>query len=417
MKTFFARLGRETGYNIYSFPLGLASFVLMVVMIAAGGPLAIVWVGLALLVGALYTARGFAVVERASLPMILGEPNPAVHYKPIDPDHGPIRRFFHPFTVPQYYLDVLHGLLAFPLGLAQFVVTVVAWSFTLANLAFPLWWAIVRRIDDTGEIGTFGQFVGIDSFLWNSVLHVSIGLACALLLPFVMRGAALGRAHVSRAVLTGLGTLQEQVDDLSDRRDAAQTAESEALRRIERDIHDGPQQQLLSLGMDLNRTRALMDSDPDAARDSLDEAIVNARGAIDNLRAVSRGIAPPILADRGLKSALEALAGRSAIPVDLDVDAVRRYPKQAETTVYFVVAEALSNAFKHSRADEVVVTVHDTGGSLAVRISDNGVGGAVVTPGHGLAGLHERLRSVGGQISLDSPDGGPTVITADVPCG
>ena len=153
------------------------------------------------------------------------------------------------------------------------------------------------------------------------------------------------------------------------------------------------------------------------ARDALADAIIQTQEALDELRALSRGIAPPILADRGLGEALTALAARSAIPVELDADRLDRRPDAAvETAAYFVVAEALTNVAKHSQAGHCAIRLRHGDGTLRVWVTDDGVGGAALAKGHGLRGLDDRLQAAGGRLGVTSPRGGPTTITAELPC-
>lgn len=171
--------------------------------------------------------------------------------------------------------------------------------------------------------------------------------------------------------------------------------------------------------MDLGRAREAMDRDPDRARAALDTAYQQARDTIDELRALSRGIAPPLLVDRGLGPAIEELLARSDLPVDLRLDphAARGLPPHLETAVYFVVAEALTNVVKHSRAGRVEVVVGRVvdDGRVVAQITDDGVGGAHPGKGSGLAGLRQRVVGLGGTLELTSPAGGPTVVRMEVP--
>ncbi len=197
---------------------------------------------------------------------------------------------------------------------------------------------------------------------------------------------------------------------------AAVSAEATALRRLERDIHDGPQQRLVRLAVDLGRAKQQLDADPDAARRTVDEAIAQTREALDELRTLSRGIAPPILTDRGLAAAAAALAARATVPVSLDIPELPRLPAVTEQTSYFTIAEALINIAKHSAASQALVSVHRYGDRLSVTVTDNGQGGAHVAKGHGLAGLSDRLHAAGGELWVSSPPGGPTSIRAELPC-
>ena len=237
----------------------------------------------------------------------------------------------------------------------------------------------------------------------------------------VVRGCGLLAAGFSRVLLIGLAEMRQTITVLTEQKAAAVSAEATALRRLERDIHDGPQQRLIRLAMDLGRARQQLDTDPDSLAHSLDEAIGQTRETLDELRALSRGIAPPVLADRGLPSALAALAGRCTVPVELAVDPQLGTPQgrldpAVENTAYFSVAEALTNVAKHSGAASCRVTVANGPDSLGIEIVDDGDGGAHVAKGHGLAGLSDRVRATGGTLTVTSPDGGPTEIRVEVPC-
>ena len=251
-------------------------------------------------------------------------------------------------------------------------------------------------------------------------LYTAVGIFFLGTLPIVIRLFAAMCAQFSRALLSGVAEMQQQVTELSEQRDSAVSAEATALRRLERDIHDGPQQRLVRLAMDLGRARQQLDTDPAAARLILDDALGQTRETLDELRALSRGIAPPILTDRGLAAALAALAARGVIPVNLSVDPkLGRLPAIVESTAYFVVAEALTNVAKHSRASTcaVAVAVGQVGARLQVAVVDDGQGGAHLAKGHGLAGLADRVRAAGGTLGVVSPAGGPTEIRAELPCG
>jgi signal transduction histidine kinase len=187
--------------------------------------------------------------------------------------------------------------------------------------------------------------------------------------------------------------------------------------RIERDLHDGVQPRLVSVGMTLGLAQQKIDSDPEAARALIAEAHTSTKAAITELRQLARGIHTSVLDDRGLDAALSALAARSPVAVVLDVRITQRCSRQAEAAVYFVIAETLTNAAKHSRAAECRVVVRQReGGVLWARIEDNGVGGATIVPGGGLDGLSNRVLGVGGTFRLDSPVGGPTSVEVSVPC-
>ncbi|HEX6855496.1 MAG TPA: histidine kinase [Streptosporangiaceae bacterium] len=197
----------------------------------------------------------------------------------------------------------------------------------------------------------------------------------------------------------------------------AVTADAAALRRLERDIHDGPQQRLVRLAMDLGRAQHNLASRPEAAQAALADAIAQTQETLDELRALSRGIAPPVLADRGLPAALAALAARSTIPAETDAGPLgQRLDPAVETAAYFVIAEALANAAKHSHARRCAIGLRHGHRTLRVWLTDDGVGGAALVKGHGLRGLDHRLHAVGGRLTVTSPAGGPTTIAAELPC-
>ncbi|HYI55661.1 MAG TPA: histidine kinase, partial [Microlunatus sp.] len=190
--------------------------------------------------------------------------------------------------------------------------------------------------------------------------------------------------------------------------------EARTLRRLERDLHDGPQQRLVRLGMDISSAQRRMATDPDQAQRLLDEAYQQTQDALGEIRQLSRGIAPPILSELGLQAAITALAARNSVPTSVDVGDVR-LSDAAQNAAYFSVAEALTNMEKHSRASKCSVEIHPLGGVVVVAVTDNGRGGASLARGHGLAGLADRLAGVDGTLTVTSPAGGPTQITATIP--
>ena len=414
------QLGVDTGYVLLSFPLSVLAFVLVVVGLVAGVGLAVIWVGVPLLVGTLHTARGLADLERSRLPAVLARAVPTPGYRTADPGASFPRRLVTPLRDPQRWLDVLHALLHVTVAVPAFVVAVVWWSVTLAGLSSVAWdWSIPYVGAEQPENYTLPEILGLADTGTNRVLlYTVVGGLFAVTLPAVVRGCALAGAQLGRGLLTWRGEAQAEIGRLAEGRDAAVAAEAVALRRLERDIHDGPQQRLVRLSMDLHRAERMLERDPAGARTTLREAAEQTRETLEELRALSRGIAPPVLADRGLAAALAAVAARSPVPVELAVDLPpgQRLAPAVENSAYFLVSEALANAAKHSEASVVRVTVSREDGRLRVEIEDDGAGGAVLAPGHGLAGLTDRLRAVDGVLAVDSPRGGPTRLIGEVPC-
>jgi signal transduction histidine kinase len=414
MRSLTRRVLTDTRYTLVGFPTAVIGFVLLVAGLAAGTGTAVVWIGVPILAGTLMIARGFADGERGWLSDVLKRPPVRPRYKPAPGGSGRFRRLVNPLLSGQSWLDLLHGLLNFPVAIVSFVLTVVFWALPLAGLLYPLYGLVTSRIPGNTELP---ELLGLGTgYGINTIFYVSLGVVSLVVMPFMVRFAALLRAGLGRALLTGVAELQERIDDLAEGRAAAVSAEANALRKLERDIHDGPQQRLVSLAMELSRAQRQMQKDPDAAHATISSAISATRETLDELRALSRGIAPPILSDRGLAPALAALAGRCTIPVELDVQTVERYQAATENAVYYVVAETLTNVAKHSRATICTIQLVRIGDILMLTIGDDGVGGAHVAKGHGLAGLADRLRAVDGELAVQSPDGGPTVIVAEVPC-
>ena len=208
--------------------------------------------------------------------------------------------------------------------------------------------------------------------------------------------------------------LNARLEDLRASRRRIVEATVEARRRFERDLHDGAQQRLVSMSVDLQLLRGRVADEPTLTL--LDSAIATLGEAQTELRELARGIHPPMLSDRGLGPALDALAHRSAVPVELDLQLAERLPKEVETAGYFVAAEALTNVAKYAGATHARLNAGDAGGVLVLEISDDGVGGADPERGSGLRGLSDRVAALDGELILDSPPGHGTRVTARIPC-
>ncbi|MFD7512738.1 sensor histidine kinase [Streptomyces sp. NPDC059853] len=246
----------------------------------------------------------------------------------------------------------------------------------------------------------------------------------AVVLPLIGRLADL-QASWSRTLLlpSPAARLAERVEELTATRAGAITAHGAELRRIERDLHDGAQARLVALSMRLGLARRAYERDPETARRLLDEAQDQAEEALGELRHVVRGIHPPVLTDRGLAGAVRALAAGSglevAVTVAPEIETGPRAPAAVETAAYFVVAESLTNAARHSGADHATVDIGRDAreaGALRVRVADSGRGGADETRGSGLTGIRRRVAALDGTVDVSSPPGGPTVIEVELPC-
>jgi signal transduction histidine kinase len=331
---------------------------------------------------------------------------------------------------PGLWLGVAHAAVVLPVALVTSLVTAMWWWAGAAASTVGLRGGYTPGSlrPETLYAGTPESHIDLSLGLTSPAERLTFATVFGLLLLFtlpLMTGACVAvQAGLGKLLLSEESALHRRISGLELERDtaraqtvAAVTAEATALRRLERDIHDGPQQRLVRLAMELGRAQHHLDSRPEAVREALADAIVQTEEALEELRALSRGIAPPILIDRGLREALTALAARSAVPVELDVGPPdRRLDAAVETAAYFVIAEALTNVAKHSHADRCAVILRHSEGTLRILVTDNGVGGAALAKGHGLRGLDDRLHAAGGRLRLTSPDGGPTTITAELPC-
>jgi signal transduction histidine kinase len=217
-------------------------------------------------------------------------------------------------------------------------------------------------------------------------------------------------------VLLGPNRLQRRLVDLAESRAGVVDAADAERRRIERDLHDGAQQRLVSLAMNLGLARAGLSDLPEKAKQVIVDAHEEAKEALAELRTLVRGLHPAILDDRGLDAALSGIAARAPIPVRLQVDMADRASPTVEAVAYFMVAEALANIAKHAHATSAEIEVRRHDDVLTVTVTDDGTGGADPSGGTGLAGLAHRVRSVDGTLSLSSPAGGPTIVSAELPC-
>ncbi|MCS7477584.1 sensor histidine kinase [Umezawaea endophytica] len=247
---------------------------------------------------------------------------------------------------------------------------------------------------------------------------VLIGVVYGLLGVFFVRPLARWWARTSAARLAPpKRTLTERLAEVTATRAAALEAHGAELRRIERNLHDGTQNRLVAVVMHLGMVERALTRNPAAALPMVATAQKAATDALAELREVVRAIYPPVLVDRGLTGAVASLVGHCAIPCTLDEHPIPRLPAAVEAAAYFVVAEGLTNAVKHSGADRITVGLRTENGALVVEITDNGHGGADQAHGSGLLGIRGRVAAFDGTTTIDSPPGGPTVLRVDIPAG
>ncbi|MFE5597945.1 sensor domain-containing protein [Streptomyces coelicoflavus] len=305
---------------------------------------------------------------------------------------------------------VRHSTLGFLLGLLGALLPLCA----VRDTSFPLWWWLLPEEATTTSIG-----IGTAHTWPDALAAVLLGVGwTAILLGLGPGMARLQAAPARRLLAAGPDTdLSLRVAELTATRAAALDAHATELRRIERSLHDGAQNRLVSVTVLLGAARRMAGRDPAGADELLERAQSAAEQALAELRAVARGILPPVLADRGLAGALSGLAADCGVPCAVETDVPERCAASVEATAYFVVAEALTNIARHSGAARASVTVRARGGRLRLRVEDDGRGGADEDGGSGLTGIRRRVAALDGTLRLTSPPGGPTVLEADLPCG
>jgi signal transduction histidine kinase len=317
---------------------------------------------------------------------------------------------------------------AFVPSLAILTALIVIWAATGAGYFWPMWAALGLAIPTALWYAVrWARLRPKGATRWYAMqAAVSVVIVCTNLAVWAMSGGGFFWPifpAVAFGVLLALNPLffrpdqrklEVRVDELTRTRSGALDVQATELRRIERDLHDGAQARLVALSMQLGRAEERLADHPDSAA-LVRQAREEATAAIRELRDLARGIAPPVLADRGLVAAIEALASRSTVKVDVDGQLDHRLPPVVETAAYFVVAESLTNVAKHAPGANVRVTVHLDGAMLVVEIVDNGPGGANPAGG-GLTGLKQRVEALDGRLEIHSVAREGTVVWAVLPC-
>ncbi|MCX4654467.1 sensor histidine kinase [Streptomyces microflavus] len=359
---------REIAHLLVNLPMAIAGFVYALLVIAVGVGLSVTVIGLPVLVAGLRGARVLGRVERGRARSLLGvrieEPSPLPRGRQ---EGGVFPWLWSGLKDPVGWRSLLYAFIRLPWGVLTFAVTLVS--------------LIV---------------------LWP-------------VLPFIARGLTAADRAMVRGLLPPSDELERRIAELeSDRGVVVDTAAAD-LRRIERDLHDGAQARLVALAMGLGLAKEKLTDDPEAAARMVDEAHGEIKVALQELRDLARGIHPAVLTDRGLDAALSAIASRCTVPVNVSVDLPGRPAEAIEGIAYFTVSELLQNVSKHSGARSASVEVWRAADRLLIKVTDDGSGGARMGGGSGMAGLAERLGAVDGLFVLDSPVGGPTAVTAELP--
>jgi signal transduction histidine kinase len=394
---------------------GVVAFTVLLTLLSVGVSLLLVLgIGLLFLVAFVYVLWATSWVEYERVEGLYGYGLPSLRLRSSGMPRfgGWLRSLWRQFTDPALWRGVSSAAIATVLG--WFVLPLIAWLVASVGLLFA-------------------PLSGSALLPWTNVplgagWAVAIGVLGVLAAAALLFGIAVLHATLTRAILVPSreALLAEQARTAGEQRAGAVRASEVERTRLERDLHDGVQPRLVSVGMTLGLAQQKIDSDPAAAKALIDEAHTSTKAAITELRQLARGIHASVLDDRGLDAALSALAARSPVPVVLDVRLDGRCSRTAEAALYFSIAESITNAAKHSRASECRVTVRrrtepgpgDTAETvwLWARVEDNGVGGARVIPGGGLDGIVNRIVAAGGTSRLDSPHGGPTALEVSVPC-
>jgi signal transduction histidine kinase len=415
--TVTARLARDLldprtygriGYLLLALPLGIIEFTFLVTAISFGVGTAVTLIGIPVLIFTVYAWRWIAGVERQLIGALTGI-HIATPYRAERPGASWWDKLKARLADPATWKDLVFLLLQLPLGIVSFVIAVTLLCVACGALLAPAWyWAVPDGI----ELG----LLNVDT-LPEAIALVPLGAVLVFLgIPAL---GALGRVYGQlAAVLLGSDTdpeLTAEVSDLRDARSRIIAAADAERRRIERDLHDGAQQRLVALALTLRMAeKRAGQGDPEAGalvRNAAEEAGL----ALNELRNLARGIHPAILTNRGLAAALDDLASRATLPVEIVATPTVRLPEPVEAAAYFVVSECLANVSKHSGASSAEVSVTLADGRVTVSVSDDGVGGAKLDGGTGLQGLVDRVGAVNGSLRLQSPPGEGTRVVATIP--
>jgi signal transduction histidine kinase len=405
-----ARMVRNTTFVIAGIPLQLAVLVALVapwiiLRLVLGGLslVAMALVGAALLVLAIRVPLTFAHRHRCWSLLCVEIPRPTV--APASPLP---RRLLASLRSEATWRQLGYHLVAGPVLAFGGLLTLAAWAAGAALAA------------SFGYSYIFPRFSGLSSASPKLKVIVTVVGAVVLLTAPVLVAFVTWLDSKATTALLGPNRsveLERRVESLSESRAGVVDAADAERRRIERDLHDGAQQRLVSLAMNLGMARENLTDVPEQARQVIAEAHDEAKEALAELRALVRGLHPAVLDDRGLDAALSGIAARAPLPVRLVVDMPERASPTVEAVAYFVASECLANIARHAAATRADIEVRLIGGLLRIRITDDGVGGADPARGTGLASLVRRAGSVDGTMLIDSPRGGPTVVTVEMPCG
>lgn len=392
--------------------IAVGAFGIVASLASIGISLLLAGVGLVVVAIAIEICRLVARIERRRA--FLGEPvGPVAH--PYRPFRGSIVDLLRAeFADESRWRDVVYVAINLPLSLIEAFVTGTAWTVALALVTSPIWFDAMASAPPgwfVGPLAGHDAAIVVLRAVGGAVL-VCVAASLSQLVTVLHRGVVVGLLSTPET-----RELRREVASLRVSRSAVLDVEASELHRIERDLHDGAQQRLVMLSIDLGLAEERVETDPEAARTLIREGQAQAREALAEIRDLVRGIAPSILLDRGLVAAIDSISARGAVPTIIrsELQPGERLPAVAERAAYFVVTEALANVTKHSGATRCEVRLRRSGSRLVVEVWDDGAGGARLEPGGGLAGLANRIAGVDGTFSVESPAGGPTIVRAEIP--
>ena len=427
---FSRETGRQVEFAVLGLLLAIPGFVFILVAFTVGLGMSLSFagmlLGLPLLMVALLGARRLGAANRRLAGRLLGvqvEPPP-----PLRPQSGAFGRVRAVLTDPVGWRACAYLLLKLLLSVLGAIIVIYLLAWGVPYLTFPIWWEILHVNGVVLHVPGWLMWWKPDPLLVAGDVHslavslalVPAGLAALLYCPWWLKNC---NAQDGKLVAKLLGPpLGHRVRELEETRAHAVDDSAARLRRIERDLHDGAQAQMVAVAMKLGLAReklggtatGVTEADMERALELVDAAHHSAKEAITELRDLARGIHPPVL-DHGLGTALTTLAARSDVPVELVIDLPERPSAAIETIAYFCAAELLTNVVKHSGARHATLEVVHVPGLLRVVVSDDGSGGARIEARGGLAGLGERVRTVDGRLQVSSPRRGPTVVTVELP--
>lgn len=408
MRRFRPRLSRpavrpgEVVFAVAGLPAAVAGAVFVFAMLYTGALLAVTLVGLPLVAAGLRGARVLGGLHRRAVARLLGEEVSGT--EPTPPAPGMVGWIRAGLTDPAGWRALLYLVLRLPAGLAAFLVSVVLPAAAVWLIGFPVLTQVLAPHDRTVP-------------WWANIAGPLLGLVLLAAVPAAIRGASGLNRRLARLLL-GPTSGQRRMRALERSRHVLAAENTEALRSIERDLHDGTQAELVAIAMTLSLADDALGERPDPVPDRLSTLLSRARtqtdDAIAGLRRITRGINPVPL-DAGLGAALRSLAAGSPVPADLRLDLRERPDPAIERVVYFCAAELLTNVARHSGADAAAVEVVAAHGRVRLTVTDDGRGGAFPGGGSGLTGLDRRAEAVGGTVRITSPEGGPTTVVADLP--